>query len=75
MPLAQSPFETQVSDSPWRGFAPGTWQCRVNVRDFIQRNYTPYEGDGQLLQGSTERTQGLWQKLQPLPRGPISSPR
>ena len=44
-------------DVAWRGFAPGTWQSRVNVREFIQRNYTPYEGDGAFLQGATERTQ------------------
>ncbi len=50
----------------WRGFAPGTWQSRVNVREFIQRNYTPYEGDGAFLQGATERTKGMWKKLQPL---------
>ena len=53
-------------DDAWRDFAPGTWQSRVNVREFIQRNYTPYEGDGKFLQGATERTRGLWQKLQPL---------
>jgi len=50
----------------WRGFTPGTWQKRVNVREFIQRNYTPYEGDGKFLQGPTERTRGLWQRMQPL---------
>ena len=50
----------------WRGFAPGAWQSRVNVRDFIQRNYTPYEGDGAFLQGATERTKGMWKTLQPL---------
>ena len=38
----------------WRGFAPGSWQSRVNVREFIQRNYTPYEGDGTFLQGPTD---------------------
>jgi formate C-acetyltransferase len=53
-------------EEAWRDFAPGTWQTRVNLRDFIQRNYTPYEGDGKFLQGATARTQGLWQKLQPL---------
>ena len=50
----------------WRGFAPGSWQSRVNVREFIQRNYTPYEGDGAFLQGATERTRGMWKTLQPL---------
>ena len=37
MALAQAPSETQTSSHPWRGFAPGTWQSRVNVRDFIQQ--------------------------------------
>ncbi|RDI99554.1 formate C-acetyltransferase [Dyella solisilvae] len=50
----------------WRGFAPGSWQERVNVREFIQRNYTPYEGDAAFLQGATERTGGIWKTLQPL---------
>ena len=45
-------------DVAWRGFAPGTWQSRVDVREFIQRNYTPYEGDGGFLQGATARTRG-----------------
>src|SRR5262252_9516726 len=50
----------------WRGFVPGPWQEGIDVRDFIQRNYTPYEGDGAFLQGSTARTRGIWKKLQPL---------
>ena len=53
-------------DVAWRGFAPGTWQSQVNVREFIQSNYTPYEGDGAFLQGATERTRGMWETLQPL---------
>src|SRR5258705_12615574 len=58
--------ENERWDVAWRGFAPGSWQSRVNVREFIQRNYTPYEGDGAFLQGPTERTSGMWQTLQPL---------
>ena len=50
----------------WRGFKPGSWQTRINVRDFIQRNYTPYEGDAKFLQGPTQRTRSIWQTLQPL---------
>src|SRR5688500_1919233 len=53
-------------DFAWRGFTPGSWQSRVNVREFIQRNYTPYEGDGTFLEGPTARTRGLWKTLQPL---------
>ena len=53
-------------DVAWRGFAPGSWQSHVNVREFIQSNYTPYEGDGSFLQGATARTRGMWETLQPL---------
>jgi formate C-acetyltransferase len=45
------------------GFTGGLWQQRIDVRDFIQRNYTPYEGDGAFLAGPTERTQALWEKV------------
>ena len=47
----------------WRGFAPGMWRDRVNVREFIQRNYTPYEGDGSFLQGPTPRTTKMGETL------------
>jgi formate C-acetyltransferase len=50
----------------WRQFLPGAWQERINLRDFIQHNYTPYEGDGSFLAGPTERTLALWQKIGPL---------
>ena len=40
---------SKFSETAWRGFAPGMWQSRVNVRDFIKRNYTPYEGDASFL--------------------------
>ncbi len=44
----------------WEGFEGGTWTSEVDVRDFIQRNYTPYEGDESFLAGPTERTNKLW---------------
>lgn len=47
----------------WRGFTSGPWQDAVDVRDFIQRNYTPYEGDAGFLAGPTERTTHVWQTL------------
>ncbi len=48
----------------WEGFNPGKWSDdEVNVRDFIQRNYTPYEGDGSFLEGPTDATNRLWQKI------------
>ena len=40
---------------PWDGFKPGLWQKEINVRDFIQQNYEPYEGDGSFLAPATER--------------------
>lgn len=44
----------------WNDFVPGPWQEEVNVRDFIQKNYTPYEGDSSFLEGPTEKTKKLW---------------
>lgn len=45
----------------WEGFVPGKWSNdEVNVRDFIQRNYTPYDGDESFLAGPTEATKKLW---------------
>src|SRR4029453_4943278 len=57
--------ETQ-KDSPWRGFRGGLWQKEIDVRDFIQQNYTPYEGDEAFLASATERTEALWDKLNAL---------
>ena len=50
----------------WEGFKPGNWQETIDVRDFIQRNYTPYTGDGSFLKPATERTKGLLHKLEKL---------
>ncbi len=50
----------------WRGFTVGEWQEKTNVRDFIQKNYTPYEGDSSFLAGPTERTKRLMSKLEEL---------
>ncbi len=50
----------------WRGFENGRWSQQIDVRDFIQRNYTPYEGDAGFLVGPTERTRELYEKLEKL---------
>ncbi|MDX3758557.1 formate C-acetyltransferase [Streptomyces sp. AK02-04a] len=50
----------------WRGFAGTRWRERVDVRDFIQANYTPYEGDGAFLTGPTDRTRTVWDKVSAL---------
>ncbi|MBG3017443.1 formate C-acetyltransferase [Proteus mirabilis] len=47
----------------WKGFSEGEWQNNVNVRDFIQKNYTPYEGDESFLAGSTKATDTLWEQV------------
>lgn len=47
----------------WKGFVGGDWQENINVRDFIQKNYKPYEGDASFLSGPTERTEHLMTKL------------
>ena len=65
--MAASPvFVEDRAEVGWRGFTPGMWKRSVNVREFIQRNYTPYEGDQTFLQGPTPRTLGIWKTLQPL---------
>ncbi|MCL2843360.1 MAG: formate C-acetyltransferase [Oscillospiraceae bacterium] len=50
----------------WAGFQEGIWTDEVNVRNFIQRNVTPYHGDGGFLAGATERTKQLWDKVSAL---------
>jgi formate C-acetyltransferase len=47
----------------WRGFERGKWTEEIDVRDFIQRNYTPYEGDGAFLAPATEATAKLWEQV------------
>ena len=49
--------------SEWDGFKTGNWEKEINVRDFIQKNYTPYEGDDSFLVGPTKRTQKLWNEV------------
>ena len=44
----------------WSDFVPGAWKEEVNVRDFIQKNYTPYEADSSFLEEATDRTKELW---------------
>lgn len=50
----------------WKDFRGGRWETEINVRDFIQSNYTPYEGDEGFLTGPTERTKALMKKLNDL---------
>lgn len=50
----------------WNGFNPGSWISDINVRSFIQHNYTPYEGDESFLVGPTKRTTKLWEDVSDL---------
>ncbi|MCR5835407.1 MAG: formate C-acetyltransferase [Lachnospiraceae bacterium] len=47
----------------WTGFNGGAWEKEINVRDFIQKNYTPYDGDASFLAGPTQNTKDLWEQL------------
>ena len=49
--------------SEWAGFNKGVWEKEINVRDFIQKNYTPYDGDDSFLVGPTQRTKDLWDQV------------
>ena len=57
-----------MTKAEWQGFNGGLWQEEINVRDFVQRNYTPYDGAEDFLVAPTEATNRLWQKLQELQR-------
>lgn len=55
-----------MSQDAWRDFVSGNWQKEIDVRDFIQKNYTPYEGDESFLEGPTEATKTLWSEVMDL---------
>ena len=52
--------------SEWNGFTGGNWQKVIDVREFIQKNYTPYEGDDSFLAGPTQNTKDLWAQVMDL---------
>lgn len=52
----------------WRAFTGGVWEREINVRDFIQKNYTPYDGDDSFLAGPTPATNALWAQVMDLSR-------
>ena len=55
-----------LSNQQWNGFAGNLWREEINVRDFIQKNYKPFDGDESFLADSTDATNKLWAKLQEL---------
>ena len=58
------PVADAAAAPEWEGFAPGPWQQQIDVRDFVQRNYTPYEGDASFLAGPTAKTLATWDTLE-----------
>ena len=56
----------------WYDFAPGAWEEEINVRDFIQNNFTPYLGDGEFLCGPTQNTLDLWDTIKDLKKKEIA---
>ncbi|WP_182140756.1 formate C-acetyltransferase [Schaalia sp. JY-X169] len=52
-----------ATQEAWRGFTPGLWQDFIDVRGFVQLNYTPFEGDASFLAGPTQRTERVWETL------------
>ncbi|MER5869069.1 formate C-acetyltransferase [Streptomyces sp. NPDC002044] len=61
--MTATPAVTTKDSEAWDGFKGGLWRDAVDVRDFIQRNYTPYEGDDAFLAGPTERTTAVWKAI------------
>ena len=55
---------TTADQKAWEGFVKGNWCDEINVRDFIQLNYTPYEGDASFLSGPTDKTMRVWNTLE-----------
>jgi formate C-acetyltransferase len=64
--MAVTVSQQAATGSPWEGFNGALWQREINVRAFIQLNYTPYDGDATFLAPATSRTQAIWDKLSAL---------
>jgi len=57
---------TKENFEQWEGFVPGKWTSEIDVRDFIQKNYTPYDGDESFLADATDATKKLWSEVMDL---------
>src|SRR5262249_38576505 len=65
----EAPMIAKTSEktaSAWEGFKTGLWQKEINVRDFIQQNYEPYEGDESFVAPATDRPKRIWARLNEL---------
>lgn len=61
--MKENLFNRDEMAKAWEGFIPGKWSEGIDVRDFIQKNYNPYYGDASFLEGPTENTTSLWNKV------------
>ncbi|SFC38303.1 formate C-acetyltransferase [Streptomyces aidingensis] len=64
--MTTQPTEVARDRGAWDRFRGGLWRDAIDVRDFIQQNYTPYTGDASFLTGPTERTEAVWRRLSAL---------
>jgi formate C-acetyltransferase len=64
--ISQARTAPVESTEAWRGFRTGLWQKQIDVRDFIQQNYDPYDGDESFLAAATPRTRRIWDRLKEL---------
>ncbi|TVQ19521.1 MAG: formate C-acetyltransferase [Leptolyngbya sp. DLM2.Bin15] len=64
--IASNESVNSTHEAAWTGFTTGPWTTEINVRDFIQRNYTPYTGEADFLASVTPRTQALWNQVKDL---------
>ncbi len=71
--MSDTTCQAACQHAEWQGFKGGEWTESINVRDFIQQNYKPYEGDESFLAGATERTNALWDKVKLLMKQEIDA--
>ena len=71
--MSDTTCQAACQPAEWQGFKGGVWTESINVRDFIQQNYTPYEGDGNFLAGPTTRTDALWDQVKLLMKQEIDA--
>ncbi len=69
----QKSIESTSYGKAWKGFTGEKWQRNVDVRDFIQKNYKPYNGNDEFLEGPTENTSDLWDQVMDLDRQEIAA--
>ncbi|SHE79753.1 formate C-acetyltransferase [Atopostipes suicloacalis DSM 15692] len=69
----QKSIDSTSYDKAWDGFKGSKWKHNITVRDFIQKNYTPYDGDDTFLEGPTENTSQLWDQVMDLDRKEIEA--